>query len=173
MSPRLPPSLSWCVLPSAALLLALGCGAPAEPGLGLELRMSQAVASEIGSFQVAVMAEDRTRSCADLQRTCLNQQVRSDELLQISGADKRPVRALRFTAALTGTAPASQQLNVDIPVGRKYVVVIEALSRASPPRFLGSSCNYLESVSATRNEPLIAAPITLATSNTCDPTFAP
>ena len=145
MSPRPPPSrYAPCC---AALLLALGCGAPEEPsapGFGLELRLSQAVASEVGAFQVAVMAEDRTRPCGDIQRTCLNQQVRPDELLLITGADKRPVRALRFTAALTGGAPQSQSLNVDIPVGRKYVVVIEALSRTSPPRFLGSSCNYLE-----------------------------
>jgi hypothetical protein len=61
---------------------------------------------------------------------------------------------------------------VDIPVGRDYVVIIEALSRSTPARFLGSSCNYLESVNATRNEPLIATPITL-TASECDPTFAP
>jgi hypothetical protein len=51
-------------------------------------------------------------------------------------------------------------------------VVIEALSRSSPPRFLGSSCNYLGAVNARGNAPLIAASITL-TESECNPTFVP
>ncbi|ATB38038.1 lipoprotein [Cystobacter fuscus] len=167
MSPR--PFLSSLL----GATLALGCGAPPEPsgpGLGLELRLSQAVASEVGAFQVVVLREGRERRCADLQSTCVQQQVKADELVVIQGPDGKKGRALRFPAALSGGG--TQDMSADIPVGRDYVVIIEALSRTSPPRFLGSSCNYLGSVSATRNEPLIAAPITL-TAVECDPTIAP
>jgi len=80
--------------------------------------------------------------------------------------------AVRKTGGMTADALREAALAVDIPVGRDYVVIIEALSRSSPPRFLGSSCNYLESVSSTRNAALIAAPITLV-GGECDPTFAP
>jgi hypothetical protein len=152
--------------------LAAACGPPPESSgtsLGLELRLSQAVASEVGAFQVAVLPEGRERRCADLQRACVRQQVKTDELLVIQGPDGKQARALRFSAVLSGGV---QSLSADIPVGRDYVVIIEALSRASPPRFLGSSCNYLDSVNATRNEPLIAAPITLAAVE-CDPTITP
>ncbi|EPX57871.1 putative lipoprotein [Cystobacter fuscus DSM 2262] len=164
MSPR--PFLSSLL----GATLALGCGAPSDTGLGLELRMSQAVASEVGAFQVVVLREGRERRCADLQRTCVQQQVKSDELVVIQGPDGKKGRALRFSAALSDVG--TQEMSADIPVGRDYVVIIEALSRANPPRFLGSSCNYLDSVSATRNEPLIAAAITL-TAAECDPTIAP
>jgi hypothetical protein len=167
MSPR--PVLSLLL----GATLAMGCGAPPESsgtGLGLELRMSQAVASEVGSFQVVVLRDGKERLCAELQRACIQQQVKSDELVVIQGPDGRKARALRFSAALSGGG--TQDLSADIPVGRDYVVIIEALSRTSPPRFLGSSCNYLASVSATRNEPLIAAPITLTAAD-CDPTIAP
>ncbi|MCY1079848.1 hypothetical protein [Archangium lansingense] len=166
MSPR--PSL--LVLLGATL--AAGCGAePSSSGnrLGLELTISRAVADELGAFQVVVLPEGQSRRCGDIQRTCLNQQVKPQEALVIQGPNGTKARALRFEAGLQGGA---QELTVDIPVGRDYVVVIEALSRSNPPRFLGSSCNYLESVSATRNEPLIAAAITL-TAVECDPTFAP
>ncbi len=44
-------------------------------------------------------------------------------------------------------------------MGRDYALVIEALSSDNPPRFLGSSCNYLPEVNAGRNEPVLAAPI--------------
>lgn len=152
--------------------LAAGCGAePPSSGarLGLDVLIDRAVADELGAFQVVVLPEGQSRRCAELQRTCLNQQVEADEPLLLQGPDGEKARALRFEAGLSGGA---QELAVDIPVGRDYVVVIEALSRSSPPRFLGSSCNYLESVSASRNAPLIAAPITL-TGGECDPTFAP
>ncbi|OJH39838.1 hypothetical protein [Cystobacter ferrugineus] len=167
MSPR--PFLSLLL----GATLALGCGAPSESsgtGLGLELRLSQSVASEVGAFQVVVLREGRQRRCADLQRACVQQQVKSDELVVIQGPDGKKGRALRFSAALSDSG--TQEMSADIPVGRDYVVIIEALSRTNPPRFLGSSCNYLDSVSATRNEPLIAAPITLTAAN-CDPTIAP
>lgn len=152
--------------------LAAGCGAePPSSGnsLALELSISRAVADDLGAFQVVVLPEGKSRRCADIQRTCLNQQVQQQEALVLQGPDGKKGRALRFPAGLQSGA---QELAVDIPVGRDYVVVIEALSRSNPPRFLGSSCNYLESVSAARNEPLIAAAITL-TEVACDPTFAP
>lgn len=165
------PRTSLLVLLGATL--AAGCGAePSSSGasLGLDVLIDRAVADELGAFQVVVLPEGQSRRCAELQRTCLNQQVKADEPLVLQGPDGRKARALRFEAGLSSSN--AQELAVDIPVGRDYVVIIEALSRTSPPRFLGSSCNYLESVSASRNDPLIAAPITL-TGGECDPTFAP
>lgn len=152
--------------------LAAGCGGePSSSGasLGLDVLMDRAVADELGAFQVVVLPNGQSRVCAELQRTCLNLQVKADEPLLLQGPDGKKGRALRFEAGLSGGA---QELAVDVPVGRDYVVVIEALSRANPPRFLGSSCNYLATVSASRNEPLIATPITL-TPGECDPTIAP
>lgn len=152
--------------------LAAGCGGgPSSSGtsLGLDVLIDRAVADELGAFQVVVLPNGQSRVCAELQRTCLNQQVKTDEPLVIQGPDGKKGHALRFEAGLSGGA---QELGVDIPVGRDYVVIIEALSRANPPRFLGSSCNYLTSVSASHNDTLIAAPITLAAGE-CDPTIAP
>ena len=162
------PRTSLLVLLGATL--AAGCGAePSCPGasLGLDVLMDRAVADELGAFQVVVLPEGQSRRCAELQRTCLNQQVKANEPLVLQGPDGKKARALRFEAGLSGGA---QELAVDIPVGRDYVVIIEALSRSSPPRFLGSSCNYLPEVSASQNNPVIAAPMTL-TPVDCNPTF--
>jgi hypothetical protein len=166
MSPR----TSLLVLLGATL--AAGCGAEpptSGPRLGLEVTIDRAIADELGAFQVVVLPEGKSRRCGDIQRTCLTQQFKPEDALLLEGADGKKARALRFNAGLSGGA---QEVAVDIPVGRDYVVVIEALSRANPPRFLGSSCNYLDSVSATQNERLIAAPITLVGAE-CDPTFGP
>ncbi|HSP77875.1 MAG TPA: hypothetical protein VLQ93_05075 [Myxococcaceae bacterium] len=149
----------------------LACGGPpsSEARLGLDVLLDRAVADELGAFQVVVLPAGRTRNCIELQRTCLSQQVEPQEPLMLRGPDGEEARVLRFPAKLEGGV---QELAVDVPVGRDYAVVIEALSGGSPPRFLGSSCNYLSAVNASGNEPLVAAAITL-TGGECDPSFSP
>ncbi|MBU8899141.1 hypothetical protein DRW03_33785 [Corallococcus sp. H22C18031201] len=158
---------------SAALCLGLAaCGSESldeGANLGMELRVSASAASQLGAFQVVVLKDGSRRSCADLQRTCLAGQVTSDALLMLTNGAGHQARALRFPVNLES---ASQALEVDVPVGRDYALVIEALSSDSPPRFLGSSCNYLREVNAGRNATLVAAPLTLAAQD-CDPTLAP
>jgi hypothetical protein len=150
-----------------AALSAAGCGAPSETRLALDMSIEQAVADDVGFFQVVVLPEGRTRQCTEVQRTCINQQVDLDELLVLRSASGQEGRALRFSADLQG---GTQGIAVDVPVGRNYLLVIEALSRGSPPQFLGSSCNYVDTVNANLNEPLLAAPLTLR-NVACDPTI--
>ena len=102
------------------------------------------------------------------QRTCLATQVESSALLELRDADGESGRTLRFPSAPGG---AAMELAVDVPVGRDYALVIEALSADTPTRFLGSSCNYLREVNAGRNAALVAAPIEL-TLQDCNPVFS-
>jgi len=156
--------------PALLLLGALSvtaCEAPPEARIGLDLSIEQAVADDVGFFQVVVLSKGRSRQCTELQRNCLNQQVDLDDLLMLRSASGQEARALRFSAGLQG---GTQDIAVDVPVGRDYLLVIEALSKSSPPQFLGSSCNYVDTVNATQNEVLLAAPITLR-NVACDPTI--
>jgi hypothetical protein len=151
-----------------ATLAACGAEAPSSGArLGLDVMLDRAVADELDSFQVAVLPDGRSRSCTELQQSCLKERVRAEELLMLRGPNGKESRAPRFSVGLQGGV---QELSVEVPVGTDYVVVIEAISRHTPPQLLGSSCNYLAQVNATRNEPLLAAPITL-TPMPCDPTF--
>ncbi|MCP3144811.1 hypothetical protein [Pyxidicoccus xibeiensis] len=167
MSPRLPTSL---------LLLALSaCGSGAAPAgrFGLEVVMERAVATELTALQVAVLTRGSSRSCTELQRTCLSTQVKREDLVVLEDADGNEGRALRFPVDLAALqSGAGLDLAVDIPVGRDYALVIEAVAPGSPPRFLGSSCNYLKVVNAGDNAAVIAAPLTL-TEKDCDPSIAP
>jgi len=170
MNPR--PSLAVAFV----LALAAGCG-PVEPAssgarFGLELSVEQAVAGQLGAFQVVVLPDGQSRDCTQLQRTCLRTQVSAEELLTLRDASGRELRALLLPANVQGTTIRTQELTVEVPVGRDYALVIEALSTDNPPRFLGSSCNYLREVNAGRNEPVLAAPLTL-TDGDCNPSFDP
>jgi len=163
--------------PLALLLLSLaaGCGEDSAPGaarFGVELLVDKAVASQLVAFQIAVLPGGRQRNCTEIQKLCLRSQVKLDELLVLHDGKGAEGRALRFPVNLSGTDVTSQDVSVEVPVGRDYALVIEGVSGDSPPQFLGSSCNYLPEVNASRNDPVIAAPMTL-TSVACDPTIGP
>ncbi|WP_044191007.1 hypothetical protein [Hyalangium minutum] len=167
MSPR-PLPLALLLLPLAA-----GCGEDFHPGtarFGVDLLVDKAVASQLSAFQIAVLPNGKQRNCTDLQRMCLRSQVKIDELLVLHDGKGAEGRALRFPVNLTGTGGTTQDVSVEVPVGRDYALVIEALSVDNPPQFLGSSCNRLPEVNASRNDPILAEPITL-TSVACDPTI--
>ncbi len=154
------------------LWLATGCGPESSPdtgAFGWELLVDKAVADQASAFQIVVLPNGKQRDCAELQKTCLKQQVKTNEPLMLRDAKGSEARALRFLVNLNGGT--SQDVTIEAPVGRDYALIIEAMSKTSPPGFLGSSCNYLtEGVKAGRNSPLLAAPITL-TAVDCDPTF--
>lgn len=162
-----PPAL---LLPGL-LALVTGCGpgaASEAPPLGLDITLSRAVASQVGAYQVAVLKDGAKRNCTELQRTCLSSQVAAGDLLELKDAEGHSGRTLRFPSAPGGAALG---LSVDVPVGRDYALVIEALTADTPTRFLGSSCNYLREVHSGTNATLVAAPIEL-TAQDCDPVFA-
>ncbi|MDY7229920.1 hypothetical protein [Hyalangium rubrum] len=131
--------------------------------------MDQAVAGQISVFQLVVLPDGKQRDCTALQRTCLRQQVKQAEALVLK-SDKDEGRALRFPVNLTGSGVSTQDVSIEVPVGRDYALIIEAISGDTPPRFLGSVCHYLPEVNASRNETVLPAPMTL-NSVDCDPTF--
>jgi hypothetical protein len=168
MSPRPLP------LALLTLVIAAGCGEEISPGagrFGVDLLVDKAVADQLSAFQIAVLPEGSKRDCTEIQTQCLRQQVKTSELLMLRDANGNERRALRFSASLSGTGTTSQEVIIEVPVGRDYALVIEGLSSDSPPRFLGSSCTPMpQGVNATRNDPVLAAPMTLTTVD-CDPTI--
>ncbi len=154
-----------------ALTFAAACGGPSSPEagrFGIELLLSQALVDELAAFQIIVLPDGRQRDCAKIQETCLRTQVKQDVPLVLHDGNGTEGRALRFSANLSNGQ--TQDVSIEVPVGRDYVLVIEAISGSTPPSFLGSSCNYLPEVNASQNAPVLAAPMTL-NPVACDPTL--
>ncbi|NTX08482.1 hypothetical protein [Myxococcus sp. CA040A] len=169
--------MSLRLLKSLPLAFALCACGPTDSGsagrFGLDVTMSRAVAAEVHALQVSVLEDGSRRSCTELQRTCLNTQVKREELVVLEDSRGNEGRALRFTVDLAAMQNGgSQALEVDVPVGRDYALVIEAIAVGAPSRFLGSSCNYLKVVNSGDNAPVVAAPLVL-TEQSCDPSIGP
>ncbi|HYH99463.1 hypothetical protein [Hyalangium sp.] len=167
MSPRTVP---FALL---VLTLAAGCGeefSPGEARFGVDLLVDKAVAADLSAFQLAVLPNGKERNCTEIQKQCLSLQVKANELLILRDGQGTQGRVLRFPVNLTGSGVTSQDVAIEVPVGRDYALVIEGLSQDNPPRLLGSSCNYLPEVNASRNDPILAAPMTLLSVD-CNPTI--
>ncbi len=141
---------------AAALLLA-GCGSGVDGSgqLPLELTISRAHAELISAFQVAVVSNGRSLDCAAAQANCLVEQVQPPlQLLPVSDGSGQPKKAAVFPASLSSD---QQDVSVrGIPVGKNYAVVVEALSKDSPPKLFGSSCSYVQEIREGTNATVVA-----------------
>jgi hypothetical protein len=157
-----------------ALLAACACGAaPTEGDLAFDLYLSGATADLISAFQVAVVQNGTSAipDCAAAQKKCLVDQLKSTQLAQLTDAEGKPHLAILFPASLKVGTPSTQDVTAGgIAPGSNFAVVIEALSKSSPPTLVGSSCNYVQKIDAGRNPTLIAATIANAPV-ACDPRF--
>ena len=163
----------------------LGCGQGAsdagEGALGFDLYVSRAVLDELGAFQIAVVKNGSGYDCLELAKTCLVAQPAASDAVELDDGKK----ALLFSAALAdGETTRTQDVELrGIPVGRDYLLVIEALSRREPPTLLGSSCTRIDEIRQGNNGRVLANPIRLPTTGdgettdggevpgSCDPRF--
>lgn len=148
-------------------LCATACGpaGPPEEGrfAGLTLIASAALQDDLSGFQVALIREGSSLDCTTVQRTCVNGQISDpSRYVTFEDASGTTVRAAVFGVAVSAAPSgggAAQQLTLQgVAVGKDYALVIEALSKDTPPRLAGSACAYIPEVTAGRN-PGVTAPI--------------
>jgi hypothetical protein len=144
-----------------ALLTLTACG-PSTPQLQLDFVLSALLADQISELQVSLISNGRSLQmgdCVTVQKTCLVGQVTTDRFIPVQDANGVEHRALRFPLNLKPSGGnSSQDFTVQgIPVGRDYALVIEALSKDSPPKLAGSSCDFVAEITAGTNPRKLAA----------------
>jgi hypothetical protein len=156
-------------------LSACGPSAAGGDGLDLNLVVSRALLDDISSFQVALVTQGTSLDCVAVQKACIKDQVDASRFVPVKDSAGVTQKALRFDINLTPGAPGSpntQDVSLkDLPLGRDYALVVEALSRETPPRLYGSSCNYVKELTAGTNNTVFAKIEILATPAACDPTL--
>ena len=158
------------------LVLFAGCGPQnGSAPLQFDFVLSALLADTISELQVSIVTNGRSLGsgdCVKVQSTCLVSQIPADRFVRVQDASGAEKRALRFPLSLkAGAVNSTQDVTVQgIPLGKDYGLVIEALSKSSPPTLAGSSCNYLQEIVPGTNPTKLAITIRPITPPVaCDP----
>lgn len=185
----------WAILGSAVAVFAVAgtasCGeAPSQGGagqVGFNVYISRAALGSVGSFQIALIERGSRFSCGELTRTCLTaaQGLTRADLVPIEDkqGQSHPTLLIPATFDQSGGTAAQDALLRNVPTGTDYTLVVEALSKDSPPKFLGATCQGRITVRSGNNDPVTPNPIDLLETPdggladggsglpTCDPRF--
>ncbi|MBK7861495.1 MAG: hypothetical protein IPJ65_23350 [Archangiaceae bacterium] len=154
MSPR------RCAL--TCLLAVLGCDG--DGAARFEMGVAGLSLADVNELQLSVVTDRKTVDCAAVTEGCVKDQFPASRFVELTGPGGAAQKAVRFSPD-GGVA-------VSMSPGRDFAFVIEALGAGSPPQLLGSSCTYVEAVSAGSNR-VSANPIFLKSDagalSSCDP----
>jgi hypothetical protein len=160
------------VVVALAALSACGPSAAGGDGLDLNLVVSRGLLDSISSFQVSLVTQGTSLDCVQVQKDCIKNKVDAARFVPLKDSAGVMRQALRFDINLTPGSPNTQDVSLkDLPLGRDYALVVEALSRETPPRLFGSSCNYVKELTAGTNNTVFAKIEILPTPAACDPTL--
>lgn len=161
------------LLAFAALALS-ACGPAGESGDGFDIQLvvSRGLLDQISTFQIALVTQGASLDCVAVQKACLKDQVSDTRFVPLKDSAGVARKALRFDISLTTGTPNTQDATLrDLPLGRDFALVVEALSKDAPPRLAGSSCNYVKELTAGTNPRVFAKIEMLPTPASCDPSL--
>lgn len=158
-------------------LTACGPSAAEEPGFNLELVVSRGLLDTISAFQVALVTNISSvegGDCTVIRQKCIKDQVPANRFVQLrNAATNRTQPAMVFPINLTTGTPNTQDLSLsEVPPGRDYGLIIEAISKDGT-RLAGSECNLLPPVNAGANPRVLLRIQQYSPAKMCDPRLVP
>jgi hypothetical protein len=158
------------LLALGAMLSLTACGPSAGPTFPIDLFVSAALNDQLSGFQISVVNNGSALDCVAVQKSCIKDQVEKARFVPLKTASGKTGESIGIALALTAGSPTSQDLTLtDLPVGKDFALVIEAVSKDSAAKLVGSSCSYLKELSAGPNAAVFAQIETLTPPAPCDP----
>ncbi len=158
------------------MLTSSGCGPSFEagPGVDLQLFASAGLLDQLSGFQVALVTRGSTLDCVAVEKTCLKSQVDPSRFVPLKDSSGKTKKAVVVPLTLVAGTPSTQDLSLkDLPLGKDFALIIEALSKDATPRLAGSSCTYVKELTAGTNTAVQAKVATLSPLVSCDATIDP
>jgi hypothetical protein len=158
-----------------AVIVLCGCGPSGEgSGFDLQLIASAGLLDQLSGFQVALVTRGSTLDCVAVEKTCLKSQVDPARFVPLKDASGKTKKALVLPLSLVAGTPSTQDLSLkELPLGKDFALVIEALNKETTPRLAGSSCTYVKELTAGTNAAVLAKVATLSPQVACDATIDP
>ena len=144
------------------LLLLAACGG--DGAARFEVRVQALLPSDVSELQLSVLTERGSVDCAAVTLGCVKGQFATTRFADLTDSRGRTAKAVRFSR--------DGGVEVSLAPGKDFAFVIEALTTGDPPQLAGSSCTYVENLSAGANR-VSTNPITLRADagvvSSCDP----
>jgi hypothetical protein len=158
------------VVAVALVLAACGPGPEAAPGVDLTLVASAGLLDIISAFQIALVTNGSDLDCVRVQNTCIKNQVDASRFVTVKDASGKAGPAVVVPISLTPGTPNTQDASLhDVPPGKNFALVVEAISKDSPPRLAGSACNYVKQIDPGSNSAVLSQIVVLSPMVSCDP----
>lgn len=152
--------------------LALAACGPDTPGptFPIELFVSAGLNDQLSAFQVSLVKNGSALDCVTVQKSCIKDQVDAARFVKLKDANGKDVQSLTFPLGLVAGSPSAQDVSLrELPLGKDFALVIEALSKDVTPKLSGSSCNYIKELTAGKNPGVFAKIELLTPQPACDP----
>lgn len=158
------------LLSCAIAFAACGPAEPVGPTFPIELYVSAGLNDQLSAFQISLVKSGSSLDCVTVQKTCIKDQVEATRFVKLKTAMGSEVNALTVPLSLTAGMPSTQDLTLkDLPLGKDFALVIEAISKDTTPKLSGSSCNYIKELTAGTNAAVNARIELLNPAAMCDP----
>lgn len=153
-----------------ALVLA-GCGPETQaPAFPIELFVTAGLLNDIQSFQLSLVTRGSTLDCVQVQKSCIKDQVDANRFVKLKDSAGKEGPAAVFPISLTNGSPNTQDVSLrDLPLGKDFALIVEAISKEPTPRLAGSSCNYVKELTAGTNTAVAARIETISPFAGCNP----
>ncbi len=138
----------------ATLLSLSACGPQSDaPQFPIELYVSAALRDEIQAFQLSLVTNGTGLDCVAVQKACIKDQVEPSRFVPLKNAAGATVNAVSVSLdELMAGSPSTQDVSLkDLPLGKDFALVVEAVSTDATPRLAGSSCTYIRELTAGTN----------------------
>ncbi len=158
----------WLVILSLGLW---ACGPEtAGPTFPIELYVSAGLNDQLSGFVISLVKSGSGLDCVAVQKGCIKDQVDATRFVKLKDAAGKESASLALPLSLTAGMPTSQDLTLkELPLGKDFALVIEAVSKDPTPKLSGSSCNYLKELTAGTNAAVVAQIELLTPAASCDP----
>jgi hypothetical protein len=152
-------------------LVLVGCGPESQaPAFPIELYVTAGLLNDIQSFQLSLVTRGSTLDCVQVQKSCIKDQVDATRFVKLKDTAGKDAQAAVFPISLMTGSPNTQDVSLhDLPLGKDFALIVEAVSKEPTPRLVGSSCNYVKELTAGTNAAVAARIETLSPFAGCNP----
>lgn len=157
----------------SAVLILTACGPGTEANdspLDIQLITSAGLLDVLSAFQVSMVTNGSSLDCVTVQKSCIKSQVDAARFVSLKDSSGGKHKGLITPLNLVAGTPTTQDLSLTgLSLGKDFALIIEGLSKDTPPKLVATSCNFVRELTVGTNTTVQARVGLLSPVVSCDP----